>query len=487
MRFEFVMKKTHKALVFAALMLLVFTSYGSAEDEGDTLWTRAYGDTEEQVACAVDRTTDGGFIVAGYTSDFDGTDFWVLKTDSGGDTLWARAYGTGDMEYAEAVTQTYDGGYIIAGWVVEDTSGFWVYNLYVVKTDADGDTTWTWRYGGELYAYAYDVEQTPDSGFVVFGKTGGPDFDDYDAYLIRLDTDGDMLWTQVYGAHDDQEGFDVELTSDGGYVLTGQTGTCPDYDAYLIKVDANGDSLWGQTYGDSLLQIGYSLRPTSDGGYIIGGITYSTSSGLPDAYIVKTNSVGDALWIRSYGGDMDDYVYSVWQTLEGSYIAAGYYGLPRDVDIYFLKLDANGDTLWTRTYGGTCFDIAYSVVQAADNSYLMAGSTCSFGAGYNDVYLVDLAGPPASGCDYVVGDVNGSDSYNGLDVTYGVAFFKGGSEPMCADCPLCPGWWYCGDVNGSCSYNGLDITYGVSYFKGGASPVPCGDCPPSGNLATVQD
>ncbi len=85
-----------------------------------------------------------------------------------------------------------------------------------------------------------------------------------------------------------------------------------------------------------------------------------------------------------------------------------------------------------------------------------------------------------SGCDYVAGDVNGSTSYNGLDITFGVAFFKGGTAPMCDPCALCPDWYYCGDVNGSCSYNGLDITYGVAYFKGGASPIPCGDCPPIG-------
>ena len=86
-----------------------------------------------------------------------------------------------------------------------------------------------------------------------------------------------------------------------------------------------------------------------------------------------------------------------------------------------------------------------------------------------------------SGCHYTAGDVNGSDSYNGLDITYGVAFFKGGPDPLCLECGLCPGWWYCGDVNGSCSYNGLDITYGVNYFKGGPGPIPCSDCPPAGN------
>lgn len=88
----------------------------------------------------------------------------------------------------------------------------------------------------------------------------------------------------------------------------------------------------------------------------------------------------------------------------------------------------------------------------------------------------------AAACEYVTGDVNGSDSYNGLDITYGVAFLKGGNEPMCEFCALCPDWFYCGDVNGSCNYNGLDITYGVAYLKGGPGLIPCGDCPPGGAI-----
>jgi hypothetical protein len=102
-------------------------------------------------------------------------------------------------------------------------------------------------------------------------------------------------------------------------------------------------------------------------------------------------------------------------------------------------------------------------------------------------YIVESGfwvGAGAAGCEYVVGDVNGSGSYNGLDITFGVNYFKGGLDPLCplGSCPVppCNGFFYCGDVNGSCSYNGLDITYGVNYFKGGSGPIPCPDCEPAG-------
>lgn len=559
MRLRLLEETRLKIVMVVCLVVIVFSSFGWAQNEGDTLWTRTYGDTSNQMANSVVQTSDGGFAVAGMSGSSNAADFWLLRIDSDGDTLWTRKYGTADNEEACSVKQTHDGGYIMAGWVLEDTSGFWVYNLYVVRADANGDTLWTWRYGGHDYAYAYDIEETPDSGFVLIGKTGQV-LMDYDVYLVKLDSDGDTLWTRVYGGPDNQEGYDVELTPDGGYILTGETGDCPDFNAYLIKVDADGDSIWGQIYGDSLIDIGYSVKPTIDGGYIVAGCSEETTPGTLKTYFIKTNSIGDTIWTRTYGGPLVNEANSIYETFSGDYIATGYYGNDRETDLYILKLDINGDTLWTRRYGGAMFDHGSSVIQAADASFMVAGRTESFGAGMFDVYILKIAGPTlygsidgyitddverapienvhvvagqsecwsapdgyydlrdlpvelydvsfshpgyrdtvvtgvavtpgntteldvqmsSPGCDYAVGDVNGSSNYNGLDITYGVAFLKGGSEPLCDLCPLCPDWFYCGDVNGSCNYNGLDITYGVAYFKGGADPIPCGECPPAG-------
>ncbi len=572
MSIRFLEKIGLKMIILGALMMLVFSGYGMA-DEGDTLWTRVYDDGRGQGVYSVEQTSDGGFIAAGYSTGYDTADFLLLKTDSNGDTLWTHRYGTSDNEHAESVKQTHDGGYIMAGWLsFYDT--FLYYNIYVVRTDADGDTIWTWKYAGELYAYAYDVEETPDNGYVIVGKTGGPDFDDYDAYLIKLDANGGIVWTRVYGDNTTQEGFDVELTSDGGYVITGLTGNCPNKDVILIKVDANGDSLWGHTWGGNLGEAGYSVKATSDGGYIIAGYSESYTPGNPQAYFIKTDSNGGTLWTRIYGGPLDDYAYSICETYSGNYAAVGFsvLSLPPNLnmDFYFLKLDpSNGDTLWTRLYGvDYALEVGHSVIQVTDGSFLVAGRVEHSGSYRNKVYLVNIAGPvlygsiagyvsdeierapiesvhvsanqyetwtdqygyynlsdvlaanydvsfshpdyqdttvtgvtvtvgnttsldvqmtAASGCEYVVGDANGSDSYNGLDITFGVAFFKGGGDPMCpyGSCPIppCDAFFYCGDVNGSCNYNGLDITYGVAYFKGGPSPVPCADCPPTETIA----
>jgi hypothetical protein len=161
-------------------------------------------------------------------------------------------------------------------------------------------------------------------------------------------------------------------------------------DVYLIKVDSLGDTLWTKTYGLLLNDIGYSVQQTTDGGYIIAGETFSFGTGSSDVYLVKTDTLGNTLWTRTYGGTDWDGQPSVQQTTDGGYIIAGEtfsFGSGSG-DVYLVKTDTLGDTLWTRTYGGTDDDDGYSVQQTSDSGYIIAGHTKSFGAGSNDVYLI---------------------------------------------------------------------------------------------------
>jgi hypothetical protein len=132
--------------------------------------------------------------------------------------------------------------------------------------------------------------------------------------------------------------------------------------------------------------------------------------------------------------------------------------------------------------GGEMSSTNYNVNGTAGQPIVGASSSANYAL--ESGYWVGAGA--VGGCDYVVGDVNGTDSYNGLDVTYGVNFFKGGALPLCPDCPPCNSFYYCGDVNATCSYNGLDVTYGVNYFKGGDGPIPCSDCPPAGGVIVTS-
>ena len=379
-----------RATLLAVGLSLLFASTILAQEPGDTLWTRTYGGSSYEEAYSVQQTADGGYIVAGTTESFGAgdNDVWLLRTDPNGDTLWARTYGGGDSEQGRSVQQTTDGGYIIAGFVEDPNL---VANLYLVKTDPDGDTLWSWRYEGDDYAYVYSVQQTTDGGYILAGKTG-PLLQDYDAWLVKTDALGDTLWTRRYGGGDHQEAYAVRQTADGGYVVTGETGTCPDFDVYLWKTDAGGETVWARTYGGSDYDRGYSVQQTTDGGYIIVGTTESFGAGYQDVYLVKTDADGDSLWTRVYGRSQEDYAYSVQQTTDDGYVIAGYTQSGRDLNVWLLTTDVDGDTLWTRTYGGTGVESAYSVQQSADGAYVIAGYTDSFGAGYKDVYLLKVAG-----------------------------------------------------------------------------------------------
>lgn len=163
---------------------------------------------------------------------------------------------------------------------------FWVVNL----TSRAPDTLWTKTYGGEGSDRAYSVEQTTDGGFIIAGYINSFGAGNFDVYLIKTDGEGDTHWTKTYGGIEDDKGFAVQQINDSGYIVTGCTrsfGTVSS-DVYLIRTDAQGESLWTKTYGGDTTDIGYSVYETSDGGYIIAGETVSFGAGRSDFYLIKT-------------------------------------------------------------------------------------------------------------------------------------------------------------------------------------------------------
>jgi len=373
-------------LSIAIMLALARASLG--QPAPDTLWTRTYGGANRDIAYSIDQTTDGGFILAGVTESFGAgnRDFYLVKTDSQGDTLWTRTYGGSGADVARSVQQTTDGGYVMAGWTTSFGAGY--DDFYLVKTDAQGDTLWTRTYGGPGAEGAYSVQQTADGGYIIAGNGGGVVF-----YVVKTDESGNMIWTHTYDEGSwGCQAYSVQQTADGGYIVVGTA--CEEWDHYIfvVKTNSSGDTLWTRTYGETMEDYGHSVQQTAEGGYIIAGRT-----GIEgwDVYLVKTDSSGDTLWTRVYDGQpgddwASDWAHSVQQTTDGGYIVAG---VTESVvqwvaDMYLVRTDANGDTLWARTYGGSSDDCAYSVQQTMDGGYVAAGYTSSFGAGAEDFYLV---------------------------------------------------------------------------------------------------
>jgi len=401
-----------KKIMLMTILLVLFSASGVlAQAPGDTLWTKTYGGVDIDSGTSVQQTTDGGYIVTGNTENFGagGKDVWLIKTNTSGDTLWTKTYGGTNDNYGQSVQQTTDGGYIVTGWT---KSSSFCYLGYLIKTDSDGNTLWTKTFGDDgffKYTEFYSGQQTSDGGYVIAGYTTCYGAGGYDVYLIKTDSNGDTLWTNTYGGSGADQGWSVQQTTDGGYIVAGFTESYAigNLDVYLVKTDSNGDTLWTKTYGGAGYEKGFSARQTSDGGYIVGGYTGTADMYSRDMYLIKTDSNGDTLWTKIYGGATgDEESRLVIQTSDGGYIATGStasYGAGSH-DVYLLKTDSYGDTLWTGTYGGTGFDYGYSVQQITGGGYIVAGYTTSYGAGYYDVWLLKIAG------EQIIGDFN-SDGY----------------------------------------------------------------------------
>jgi len=363
-----------------------------------SMWTKTYGRNYADDAFFVQQTSDKGYIIVGWTESYNSgsydTDAWLIKTNTYGDTLWTKTFGGSEIDYAWSVQQTTDEGYIIAG----ETRSFGCgsFDVWLIKTDTLGDTVWTKTYGGIDGDGASYVRQTLDGGYIISAWTNSFSVGNLDIWLIKTDSKGDTLWTKTFGGSGIDEASSVQQTLDEGYIIAGGTESFSSgsFDVWLIKTNTSGDTLWTKTHGGVSAEGAAAVQQTIDGGYIIAGATHSFGLGFTDIWLIKTNSFGDTVWTKTFGGWNYDGAWSVQQTLDGGYIIAGAtasFGAGSD-DVWLIKTNSFGDTLWTTTYGGIGGDRASCVQQTMDGGYIVVGVTSSFGSGSSDIWLIKTDG-----------------------------------------------------------------------------------------------
>ncbi len=305
----------------------------------------------------------------------------------------ALTIGGSSFDDSFSMVQTTDGGYALSGHT--DSYGAASYDMYVVKVDNAGSLQWTQAIGGTAIDMNFSVIQTSDGGYAAAGLTYSYGSGSCDFYIARLDNTGSLQWSQAIGGTGTEESFCVFQTTDGGYVMAGNTNSfgAGNYDFYVVKLDNTGGLQWTRTIGGTAADYGRSVVQISDGSYVVAGYTKSYGAGLNDVYVAKLNSAGTLQWSKAIGGAAgDEYGYVIAQTTDGGYVITGNTGSfgAGGNDVYVVKLNSAGALQWTRTVGGTGTEESGTLVQTTDGGFAIGGRTNSYGAGGNDMYLVKL-------------------------------------------------------------------------------------------------
>jgi hypothetical protein len=255
---------------------------------------------------------------------------------------------------------------------------------------------WARTYGSTGDDWSTSIQPTSDGGYVFTGFYGPIGENFARLWVVKLDAAGEMEWQRTYGpaSYDYEWLHFIRQTSDGGYIIGADTDAfgAGGWDMWILKLDGAGDVQWQKVYGGPGDDWGYSVVETADGGYVADGLSSSFGMGSWDLWVVRLDSAGSVLWQKTYGGPGFDYLISIQQTTDGGFVAAGHtqsFGSGQS-DLWALRLDADGNILWQKTYGGTRDDRFNCAEPARDGGIIAIGSTRSFGAGWDDIWVLKL-------------------------------------------------------------------------------------------------
>ncbi|MEI2674903.1 MAG: T9SS type A sorting domain-containing protein [Chitinophagaceae bacterium] len=445
--------------MFKHLILLLFGALGSLLLNAQIPaieWENTIGGTGTETIPKIKQTPDGGFIIGGASdSEVSGDktgvnygypDYWVVKVDSNGNTQWDLTLGGSGNDFLTCLDNTTDGGFILGGWSKSGISGVKTSPNYgfggdywIIKLSGAGVIEWQKSIGGNSIDELYSIEQTLDGGYILGGTSSsdisGDKSENSDGYrdywIVKLNSSGNIMWQHTYGGNQQDYLFDIEQTPDEGYIVGGQTYSSISgdktencyggYDYWILRLNKFGNIIWQNNIGglgDDQLR---SIQPCPDGGFIVGGFSFSNIGGdktekswkgpgysTYDYWVIKLNAFGNIEWQNTIGGTNHDELSDVIATADNSYMVFGnsYSFNTGDktidthggADYWLIKLNYSGEILWQKVMGGIYSEFAGNIVQCNDSSYAIAGnstSPISFEKtedviGFNDFWVVKL-------------------------------------------------------------------------------------------------
>lgn len=429
---------------------ILFHSFHTQAQAPVKQWDKAFGGTGTEYSYSLQPSNDGGYIIGGYSdSGITGSrtqasrgdfDYWVVKMDANGTKLWDKAYGGTKGELMRAMLPTSDGGFLLGGYSYSDIGGEKTEanrgggDYWVVKIDANGNKLWDKTFGGVGEDQLFALQASTDGGYLLGGisqsgisgdKTQGQGAG---YWLVRIDANGNKLWDKAFGNNGINIAQVLYATDDGGWLVAGEstmTFNDPDRtapllggsDIWLLKLDADGNKVWDKSYGGNSTDRPRALQPTKDGNFLLAGYSTSgisgtktqASKGGPDYWILKIDPVGTILWDKTFGGDNLDYLYALQPTADGNYLLGGLssstssgdktQGNQGGYDYWVLKMDPNGNKLWDITVGGSADDYQFGLQPTSDAGFIVSGHSSSEISGdktqamhgVSDYWLVKMA------------------------------------------------------------------------------------------------
>ena len=403
------------------------------EFKGEVDWIKTFGGSDEDEAIAIVQANDKGYMVLGFTRSMDGDisgktttdqDYWLLKLTENGEKVWDKTYGGSQDDKATGIAKTSDGGFIISGYTASDdgdvseNAGF--HDYWIVKINASGDIQWEKSFGFIGQDQAFQIIETSDGGYFATGyldvlasEGEGNDFSNSsvntnraslhslgDYWGIKMDANGNKIWRRYFGGNHVDQGKDVLQTPDGGFLLIGVSESS-DFDIsdargandfWVIKISADGDKIWEKSFGGSESDFAFSVENTSDGNFIIVGDTRSSdkdisvSLGNADIWAVKFNSTNGALiWEKSYGGSDFDSARGINLLENGKYIITGS-SRSEDIDVsanngsndaWVFIFDGDGVLDFEQNIGGSNIDFAIQAIETTKNELVIVGYSSS--------------------------------------------------------------------------------------------------------------
>ena len=396
-------------LFYTLLLISLWVNTLSLEQlYGQVIFQKIIQNSYSTMGYTIELTDDGGFLVAGQSENsiLGGKDILVSKYNAEGIIEWTKIYGGNGDDLARTVINTSDHGIAILGSTT--SFGFGDEDIFLIKTDASGNVQWSKTYGDAKQDRGFTIKQTGDNGYILGGSTlplGNTQ--NADAYLIKTNSSGDILWTRTIGGSGHDNCFNINLTNDNGYIFTGTESSfgTGNFSFLLAKLSGDGIIEWSKAIGGWYEDHSRIVLNTQDNGFIILSHTLSFGSGSWDVLIVKTDFTGNIEWAKVYGGTGKDYIGSMVATYDSGFAFCGItnsYGSGSG-DLFINKIDHEGNLLWAKTYGGPGIeDISFggnnSIVQTPDSGFMLTGQSNSFSSGMA-IYIVKTDQDGVSGCN----------------------------------------------------------------------------------------